>query len=119
MRLTDIQNGSVTSEINVDPKLHHQQNGFIHAGVQATLADHSAGCAAATVAAPNVTVLTVEFKINLLRPAMGERLTCHAEVLKAGKTLTVVESSVWAWQGTESKLVSKATVTIANVNLQT
>ncbi len=115
MEIIEIGSGWITCEIVIQPEKHHQQNGFIHAGVQATLADHAAGCAAATVADSHITVLTVEFKINLLRPAIGERLTCRADVLKAGRSITVVESNVWAWQAEQSKLVSKATVTIANV----
>ena len=87
---------------------HQQQEGFVHAGVQATMADHTGGCAASTLVSPGQYVLTVEFKINLLRPAQGERLRCRAQVLKAGKSITVVESEVFT-----DKLVSKATVTLA------
>lgn len=94
---------------------HYQQDNFIHAGVQATLADHTAGAAAATLMAPGEIVLTAEFKINLLRPAQGERLRGRAEVLRAGKTLTVVESSVYAQSQNQEKLVAKAMVTLALV----
>jgi uncharacterized protein (TIGR00369 family) len=87
---------------------HQQQEGFVHAGVQATMADHTGGCAASTLVSPRQYVLTVEFKINLLRPAKGERLRCRAQVLKAGKSITVVESEVFT-----DKLVSKATMTLA------
>lgn len=76
--------------------------------VPVLMADHSAGTAAATLIQPGQYVLTVEFKINLLRPAKGERLRCRAEVLKPGKTLLVVESALFT-----GKLVSKATVTLA------
>jgi uncharacterized protein (TIGR00369 family) len=92
---------------------HLQQDGFAHAGVQATLADHTAGAAAATLVGPNEFVLTVEFKINLLRAAYGERLRCHATVLKPGSRIDVVESEVWTEDGGDSKLVAKATVTLA------
>ena len=115
MRITEIGRGWVTSEITIDPTVHHQQNGYIHAGVQASLADHSAGCAAATLVDENVIVLTIEFKVNLLRPAIGELLICRAEVLRGGRNVTVVESSVWVVRDEAQKLVSKATVTIANV----
>lgn len=87
---------------------HQQQEGFVHAGVQASMADHTGGCAASTLLQPGQYVLTVEFKINLLRPATGERLRCRAQVLKAGRSISVVESEVFA-----DKLVSKATVTLA------
>lgn len=92
---------------------HLQQDGFAHAGVQATLADHTAGAAAATLVGPNEFVLTVEFKINLLRPAHGERLRCHATVLKPGSRIDVVESEVWTEDDGDSKLVAKAMVTLA------
>lgn len=90
-----------------------QQDGFVHAGVQATIADHTAGAAAATLIGPDEMILSAEFKINLLRAARGERLTCSARVLKPGNQLTVVESEVFCHQGEERKLVSKATVTLA------
>ncbi len=107
MRLLDAGEGWCETEIEIGQQ-HEQQDGFIHAGVQATMADHSAGTAAATLIRPGQYVLTVEFKINLLRPAKGKQLRCRAEVLRPGKTLTVVESSLLT-----EKLVSKATVTIA------
>jgi len=92
---------------------HLQQDGLAHAGVQATLADHTAGAAAATLVGPNEFVLTVEFKVNLLRPAHGERLRCRARVLKPGSRIDVVESELWAEDHGESKLVAKAMVTLA------
>jgi len=92
---------------------HLQQDGFVHAGVQATLADTTAGAAGATLIEPGQFVLSAEFKINLLRPAKGSHLTCVAKVLKAGSTLTVVESEVFCGTVEASRLVSKATVTLA------
>ncbi|WP_152372193.1 PaaI family thioesterase [Pseudomonas aeruginosa] len=96
---------------------HAQQNGFIHAGVQATLADHAAGAAAATLVEEGQTVLTLEFKLNLLRPALCQRLLCRAEVLKAGRQVTVVEAEVFAERDGRRRLFSKATVTMAVVAL--
>ena len=90
---------------------HQQQNGFAHAGVIATLADHSAGCAAGTLMPAGANVLTIEFKLNLLRPAVGERLHCHARVLKPGRTVTVAESEIRA--DDDERLIAKATVTLA------
>jgi uncharacterized protein (TIGR00369 family) len=92
---------------------HLQQDGYAHAGVMATLADHTAGAAAATLVGTNEYVLSVEFKINLLRPAHGERLRCHATVLKPGSRIDVVESEVWSEDDGDSKLVAKAMVTLA------
>lgn len=95
---------------------HWQQDNLIHAGVQATMADHTAGAASATLIRPNEYVLTVEFKINLLRAAQGERLTCRAQVLKPGRTLTVTESEVFVHHQGEQKLVAKAIVTLMTLS---
>lgn len=107
LKLVDVGQGWCETEIEIEQH-HHQQDGFIHAGVQATMADHTAGSAASTLIQPGQYVLTVEFKINLLRPAKGTKLGCKARVLKPGKTLSIVESEVFT-----DKLVSKATVTLA------
>ena len=94
---------------------HLQQDDLVHAGVLATLADHTAGCASGTVADPGKVVLTVEFKINFLRPAVGQQLRCRAEVLKPGRRLIVAESSVHAVNDGVEKLAAKAMVTLAVV----
>lgn len=95
---------------------HLQQDGFVHAGVQAAIADHSAGVAAATLLEDDRMVLSVEFKINLLRAAKGERLVCRAKVLKPGRRFSVVESEVFCLTDDVEKLVSKMTATIAYVS---
>ena len=92
---------------------HLQQTGVAHAGVLATLADHCAGAAATTQLAEGELVVTVEFKINLLRGARGERLHCRAEVLKRGTTLTVVEAQVYAESAGRRDLVAKLNATMA------
>ena len=95
---------------------HLQQTGVVHAGVLATLADHTAGAAAATQQSASDHVVTAEFKINLLRGARGERLTCRAEVLKPGRRLVVVEAEVWAERGEARELVAKLNATMAVVS---
>ena len=114
IRLADLGPGWCESVLTVAPK-HRQQDGYVHAGVQATIADHTAGGAAGTLAAEGDLVLTVEFKINFLRPALGERLRCRATILKQGKTLNVAESEVFARKDGAEKLVAKATVTLVLV----
>ena len=114
IRLVDMGSGWCESELEVVEK-HLQQDGFVHAGVQATIADHTAGGAAGTLSRPGEMVLTVEFKINLLRPAVGERLRCRATVLKPGKTIVVAESEVFASRDGAEKMTAKATVTLALV----
>lgn len=114
IRLADLGAGWCESVLAVAPK-HRQQDGYVHAGVQATIADHTAGGAAGTLAAEGNLVLTVEFKINFLRPALGERLRCRATVLRQGKTLNVAESEVFAERDGSEKMVAKAMVTLAVV----
>ena len=71
-----------------------QQHGFFHAGALSTLADTAAGYAALTLMPEGAAVLTVEFKLNLLRPARGAAAVARAEVLKPGRTLTAVRVDV-------------------------
>src|SRR6266478_2941836 len=84
-----------------------QQHGYLHAGVVATIADSACGYAAYTLMPAGSNVLSVEFKVNLLRPAQGETFVARAEVIKAGKTLTVVRADVFAMnEGEERQLVA-------------
>jgi uncharacterized protein (TIGR00369 family) len=96
---------------------HLQQDGLVHAGVQATIADHTAGVAAATVLRDRRAVLSVEFKLNLLRAAKGERLICRAKVLKPGRQFSVVEAEVFCVNAGQERLASKMTATMAYVEL--
>jgi len=73
-----------------------QQHGYLHAGIVTTIADSACGYAAYSLMPPNSEVLSVEFKVNLLRPAKGETFSAVAEVIKSGKTLTVVGADVFA-----------------------
>ncbi|BBB29736.1 PaaI family thioesterase [Neptunomonas japonica] len=100
---------------------HQQQDGYVHAGVQATLADHTAGTAAVTLIEEGQRVLTAEFKINLLRAATGELLICRSSVLKPGRMLIIAESEIYTKQVGSADdcslvLVAKATVTLAVTN---
>ena len=72
-----------------------QQHGYLHAGIVTTIADSACGYAAYSLMPPNSEVLSVEFKVNLLRPAKGEIFSALAEVVKSGKTLTVVRADVF------------------------
>ncbi|HKU77226.1 MAG TPA: PaaI family thioesterase [Pyrinomonadaceae bacterium] len=72
-----------------------QQHGYLHAGIVTTIADSACGYAAYSLMPPNSEVLSVEFKVNLLRPAKGVKFLAVAEVVKAGKTLTVVRADVF------------------------
>lgn len=76
-----------------------QQHGYLHAGVVATIADSACGYAAYSLMPAGSEVLSVEFKVNLLRPAQGETFVARAEVIKAGTTLTVVRADVFGITG--------------------
>jgi uncharacterized domain 1 len=76
-----------------------QQHGYFHAGVTASIADSAAGYAALSLYPKGTGVLTTEFKINLLRPAQGERLIARGRVIKSGRTLTICQSDVYAEAG--------------------
>jgi malonyl-CoA O-methyltransferase len=117
VELESIEPGSCTTKLRVMPR-HLQQDQFIHAAVQAAMADHSAGGAAIGLVGEDRTVLTVEYKINLLRPARGQLLRCTSRVIRPGKSICVAESDVLA-VGTNSveKLTAKAIVTLAVVPL--
>ncbi|MGC2323337.1 MAG: PaaI family thioesterase [Terriglobales bacterium] len=112
VELTSIEDGWCETQL-VPEHRHRQQHGLIHAGVMASMCDHTAGCAARGKVGMDQDVLTVEFKINFLRPAVAERLRCRSQVLRAGKTLVVCESELYAQKKSEEKLVAKATVTLA------
>lgn len=73
-----------------------QQHGYVHAGIITTIADSACGYAAYTLMPPGSDVLAVEFKVNLLRPAKGDAFVARAEVIKSGRTLTVVRADVHA-----------------------
>ncbi|MDO8689136.1 MAG: PaaI family thioesterase [Dehalococcoidia bacterium] len=112
IKLVTIGPGYCETVLRILPR-HLQQNGYVHAGVQATMADHTMGGAATTLAGSQEYILTAEFKINFLRAATGERLRCKSSVLKPGSMLMVVESEVYCDEGDTSRLVSKATATMA------
>jgi uncharacterized protein (TIGR00369 family) len=80
-----------------------QQHGYVHAGIITTIGDSACGYAAYTLMPPNSDVLAVEFKVNLMRPAQGETFVARAEVIKSGRTLTVVRADVHALTGNDQR----------------
>lgn len=89
-----------------------QQNKFFHAGIVGTLADNAAGMAGFSTMEEGSSVLSVEYKVNLLAPAKGDLLIARAKVIKAGRTLTVCTADIFAKTGEEEKLCATATVTL-------
>ncbi len=83
-----------------------QQHGYLHAGVITTVADSACGYAAFTLMPAGSNVLSVEFKVNLLRPAQGKEFVARAEVIKPGRTLSVVRADVFATRDDERELVA-------------
>ena len=110
IRLDRVCEGVCETSLVVQERLR-QQHGFIHGGVIATMADHTAGGAARSVSGDK-DVLTVEFKINYLRPAIGDRLRCTATVLRPGKTVIVAEALVFAGNAGKETLVAKLIETL-------
>ncbi|MDX1711993.1 MAG: PaaI family thioesterase [Rhodovibrionaceae bacterium] len=113
-RMTDVEEGLVRIEVDYHDGLS-QQHGFFHAGVTATIADSAGGYAAQTLYPADVTVLTTEFKLNLLAPAHGERLVATGRVIKPGRTLTVTDMEVAAISNGKEKLCAKGLQTIIGV----
>ncbi len=106
------EKGKVTTRMQIQPR-HYQHTGHVHAGVTTALADHTMGAAAQTLAPPGHWVMTAEVKTSLLHAAKGERLECIAVVIKPGRNVMFTEAEVWAVEGTDRKLVGKATATMA------
>lgn len=106
--------GTFESRLKIRP-VHRQQDGFVHAGVIATMADHTAGYAAFTTVSEDFRILTIEFKINYFKPAVGELMICRSKVINNGKKIKVSESEVFSVSKGQEKLVSKAMVTLIAV----
>lgn len=90
---------------------HRQQDGFVHAGVIATMADHTSGYASFTTVSEKFRILTVEFKINYFKPATGPLIICRSNVINNGKKIKVAESEIFSVSDGIEKLVSKGTFT--------
>ena len=73
-----------------------QQHGFVHGGVVGMIADSAAGYAAMTMVSPTASVLTVEYKMNLMAPADGDHLVARGKVVRPGRTLIVTQAEVFA-----------------------
>jgi uncharacterized protein (TIGR00369 family) len=103
--LTDVVPGRVTIALPVRDDLT-QQHKFVHGGVVGMIADSAGGYAAFTLMPADASVLTVEYKINMLAPATGETLVARGEVLKPGRTISVVRADVFGVTAGKEKLVA-------------
>lgn len=92
--LTEVEPGRVTIEAEHGEHLT-QQHGYFHAGVTSALADSAGGYAGFTLFAADSSILTVEYKMNLISPAQGDRLRAAGQVVRSGRTITFCELKVW------------------------
>lgn len=113
-RLARVEPGAVDIELAWAAALT-QQHGFLHAGMVATALDSACGYAGFTLMGDDAAVLTIEFKINLLAPAQGERFRMEGRVLKPGRTITVTEGRAYAMGAQGDKLVATMGCTLMAV----
>ncbi len=109
--MTRVEPGFVSIEMPFQEALT-QQHGFLHAGAVASIVDSACGYAALTLMPDDAAVLSVEFKVNMLSPAKGERMVAEGRVKKAGRTLMVCTGDVWAVTGEQRKNVMTMTATM-------
>jgi uncharacterized protein (TIGR00369 family) len=112
--LASVQAGAVEIAVPFAPGLT-QQDEFFHGGVAIAALDSACGYAALTLMPPGMRVLTVELKVNLLAPALGERLRAHGEVVRPGRSLTVCRGDAYAVSGTEEKRIATILTTMSTV----
>jgi uncharacterized protein (TIGR00369 family) len=111
---TDVAKGRVHSALALQPR-RFQHTGQVHAGVMVTMADHSMGAAAQTMAPDGFVIITAELSTRLLRAARGERLVCVARVVKPGRQISFTEADVYAESAGERIHVVRASATMALV----
>jgi uncharacterized protein (TIGR00369 family) len=109
------ERGRLESHLKVLTR-HRQQDNYIHAGVIAAMADHTAGYAAFSLVSDEYRILTIEFKINFLEPAYGHGLICRSRILREGGQILVGESEVFDQRSDGEVLVAKAMVTLKAVH---
>jgi uncharacterized protein (TIGR00369 family) len=110
-----VEYGNFQSRVAIEEH-HRQQDGFIHAGVMATMADHTAGYAGFSVVSEAFQILTIEFKINFLKPAHGESLVCRSRIIRGGKQILLAESEVFDVHEGKEAICAKAMVTLMAVH---
>ncbi len=110
--LTRVEQGSVEIELPFDEKLT-QQHGFLHAGIISAALDAAGTYAAYSVIDPDASILTIEFKVNLMSPGRGERFLFRGEVTKPGTTIIVSDGRGYAIsQDGPAKLIASMTGTM-------
>jgi uncharacterized protein (TIGR00369 family) len=92
-----------------------QQHGFLHAGVLASAADSACGYAALSLMPTGAAVLSIEFKLNMLAPAKGDRFVARGRVIRAGRTVTVCWGEVASYVGDAERIVATMVATMMTV----
>jgi uncharacterized protein (TIGR00369 family) len=109
--LTSIEPGRSEIRVPFRPELS-QQHGYFHAGVTGAIADSASGYAAYSLMPAGSNILTVEYKLNLVAPAHGNLLIARAEVIRAGRTLTICRADVFIARGGAEKICATSLSTI-------
>ena len=112
--MTGIAPGQVEITLAPKPELS-QQHGFVHGGALTAIADSAAGYAALSLMPANRGVLTTEMKINFLAPAGGDYIIARGRVLKAGRTLTLVQTEIFTVTAGQEKLIAFLTATFMTI----
>ena len=113
-RMLAVRPGETEIELALRPELL-QQMGNVHGGIIGAVADSAAGYAALSLMAPGLEVVTVEYKINFLAPAFGQKIVGRGRVVRPGRTLFVCEADIFAQDGTEERHVAWMTTTMMAV----
>jgi len=112
--LSRVAPGEVEIELRFREDLT-QQHGYLHAGIVAAVVDSACGYAALTLAPAGAEVVSIEFKLNLLAPALGERFVARARVRRAGRNITVCAGDLFALKGDAEKVVATMLATMMTV----
>ena len=110
-RLTRTEHGTVEIELPFDEKLT-QQHGFLHAGVISAALDTACTYAAYTIIDPAASLLTIEFKVNLMSPGRGEGFLFRGEVTKPGSNIIVADGRAYSVGDGPAKLIASMTGTM-------
>ncbi|MBD8665008.1 PaaI family thioesterase [Rhizobium sp. CFBP 8752] len=109
--LTRVEQAMIEIELPYSEKLT-QQHGFLHAGVISAALDTACTYAAYTTIAPDASILTIEFKVNLLSPGRGERFLFRGEITKPGSTIIVADGRGYAISDGPAKLIASMTASM-------
>ncbi len=115
--LTSVSPGEVRIDLPFSQAVT-QQHGYIHAGIITTVVDSACGYAANSLMAAHAEVLTIEYKMNFLAPAKGEKIAGIGRVIRAGRSITVCSGEAWAYDNGQEHLIAimQATMTTIKAN---